>query len=406
MCRLFLLMKNSYRLLIVTLLTAFLLNACDSKSEQAPTVEVGKTYRFATFNIAMGLENYGDMAAALTSGEDSRLLDLAKVLQIVRPEVVLLAEFDYDPAVDAAELLNSNYLQNADEGLQPISYAYSFRPTVNTGAGSGLDIDQNGKLGDPGDAWGFGRFPGQYGMLILSMHPIDVTSVRSFQSLLWKDLPDAHRPVDEGGQSHYPDEIWNALRLSSKNHVDLPIDLDGKTVHFLVSHPTPPVFDGPEDRNGKRNHDEIALWSHFISQDAKPWMIDDIGQAGGLAQGADFIIAGDLNADPVDGDANPGAIDLLLKNERVDSSCIPTSRGGAEATETQAGINLQHDGNPAQDTSDFNDETVGNYRLDYVLPSSNLNVEGCGVFWPASDEPHHGLTDFSDHRLVWLDIAR
>ena len=34
------------------------------------------------------------------------------------------------------------------------------------------------------------------------------------------------------------------------------IQIDGKTVHFLTSHPTPPVFDGPEDRNGTRNGDE------------------------------------------------------------------------------------------------------------------------------------------------------
>ena len=36
-----------------------------------------------------------------------------------------------------------------------------------------------------------------------------------------------------------------------------------ETVHFLVSHPTPPVFDGPEDRNGPRNYDEIRFWADY-----------------------------------------------------------------------------------------------------------------------------------------------
>lgn len=390
---------------MAVILAAILLQACDVATMPKPVEDARNSYRFATFNIAMGLDNYGDMTAALKSGDDSRLQDLATVLQVVRPDVVLLAEFDYDPAADAADLLNKNYLQKAGASTEPISYAYSFRPTVNTGVDSGLDLDRNGSTGDPGDAWGFGRFPGQYGMLVLSRHPIDISSVRSFQSLLWKDMPDALWPMNEDGSHFYPGEIRNAMRISSKNHVDVPIELNGRTVHFLISHPTPPVFDGPEDRNGKRNHDEIALWSHFISPGEKPWMVDDIGQSGGLTLGADFIIAGDLNADPVDGDAYPGAINQLLDHEAVNSTCVPTSKGGAEAAQTQAGINLEHGGDPAQDTSDFNDETVGNYRLDYVLPSIGLGVDGCGVFWPASDEAHHGVTDFSDHRLVWLDIS-
>ena len=56
------------------------------------------------------------------------------------------------------------------------------------------------------------------------------------------------------------------------------------------------------------------------------------------------------------------------------------------------------------DTGDFNDEYVGNMRLDYALPSATLAVTGCGVFWPAEGERGHDLIDASDHRLVWVDI--
>ena len=134
-------------------------------------------------------------------------------------------------------------------------------------------------------------------------------------------------------------------------------------------------------------------------------MVDDEGNRGGLAPGESFVIAGDLNADPFDGDSVTGAIDQLLRSPLIDSSCTPTSAGAAEATVQQAGVNLQHRGDPAHDTSDFNDERVGNLRLDYLLPSQGLSLEGCGVFWPAVAEDGSALVEVSDHRLVWLDIT-
>lgn len=395
--------------ILITLLTILAIQACDVsmdvESDTQVDPEPASVVRFATFNIAMGLNEAGEMATALESGSDDRLRSLARVLQIVRPDVVLLAEFDFDLSIEAADLLNRNYLQHAGEGLEGISYAFSYRPTVNTGVDSGLDIDGNGQHGDPTDAWGFGRFPGQYGMMILSHFPIDAAAIRSFQTLKWSEFPDALRPINEGGESYYSDEVWAQLRLSSKNHVDIPVQAGDQLIHFLVTHPTPPGFDGPEDRNGKRNHDELALWTRFLDAHPADWLVDDNGITGGIGDGSNFIIAGDLNADPHDGGAMPGAIAQLLDHPLVDSDCIPASHGGAEAAEQQAGFNLEHSGNPAFDTSDFNDETVGNLRVDYLLPSRTLAVQDCGVFWPASNEPHHGLAEFSDHRLVWLDVS-
>lgn len=59
------------------------------------------------------------------------------------------------------------------------------------------------------------------------------------------------------------------LRLSSKSHWDVPIDIplgDGVTqrVHMLLHHPTPPAFDGQEGRNLRRNHDEIRLFADYV----------------------------------------------------------------------------------------------------------------------------------------------
>ena len=209
-----------------------------------------------------------------------------------------------------------------------------------------------------------------------------------------------------GGRSFYPDATWGRLRLSSKSHWDLVFNLEGKELHLLAFHPTPPVFDGPEDRNGRRNFDEIRFWREYTDPAGAEFIVDDAGAAGGIGPGTAFVIAGDFNADPDDGDGMDGAAGQLLAAPWIDAGCIPASVGGAEAAARQGGVNLDHRGDPATDTADFADEHAGNLRLDYLLPSRGLEVLGCGVFWPAAAEAGVNPAEVSDHRLVWLDIAR
>jgi endonuclease/exonuclease/phosphatase family metal-dependent hydrolase len=361
--------------------------------------------RIATFNIAMGLNEEGQLTKNLASGQDTRLQQVAEILQRVRPDILLLNEFDYTPDHDAADLFNKHYLAQSWNGQQPIEYAFSFDGPVNTGVDSGLDLDGNGATGDPQDAWGFGRFPGQYGMMVLSRFPIDLVASRTFQYFPRSALPGALRPLKQDGSGFHPDEIWQQLRLSSKSHWDLQIDTGAQDLHFLVHHPTPSVFDGPEDRNGTRNHDENRFWVEYLATGERQYIIDDQGRRGGLGANSAFVVAGDLNADPHDGDSVPGAIQQLLQFELINSSCTPQSTGAAQAAATQGGISLKHKGDPANDTSDFNDQRVGNLRLDYVLPSKHLVIRGCGVFWPAPGEAGHELVEASDHRLVWLDVS-
>ncbi len=73
------------------------------------------------------------------------------------------------------------------------------------------------------------------------------------------------------------------MRLSSKSHWDIPININGKEIHILASHPTPPVFDGPENRNGNRNHDEIRFWRDYIDNTQANYIYDDGGKKGGLS---------------------------------------------------------------------------------------------------------------------------
>ncbi len=361
--------------------------------------------RVATFNVAMGLPDEGALSARLARDDDQALSNLAAVLQRVRPDVILLNEFDYTAGPENVDRLRAHYLARPQApGLSAIEYPHSFTAPVNTGVDSGLDLDGDGALHGPGDAWGYGQFPGQYGMLVLSRFPIDLEAVRTFREFHWRAMPDAARPAIPGGRPFYDDETWARLRLSSKSHWDLPLQLPHAALHLLASHPTPPVFDGPEDRNGARNRDEIRFWADYIRPGHGDYIVDDAGRPGGLAEDAAWVVAGDLNADPADGDSRPGGIDLFLDGDWVNHDCVPTSAGAVEAAKQQAGANLEHAGDPAHDTADFNDRYTGNLRADYVLTGADVEVSDCGVFWPRAGEPGHETVGFSDHRLVWIDL--
>ena len=388
-------MRKSHFPLLPLLCCLMMFIAAAAIADDSPGV------RFATFNIAMGLESEDELYRRLISGDDEALKKVAAIIQQVRPDVLLLNEFDWYE-LDSTLLFIKNYLEIPQFENTAISYDHALSGAVNTGSDSSLDLNNNGVLGEAEDAWGYGKFSGQYGMAVLSRFPLKLE--RSFRFFKWSDMPGALIPMNPDGSTWYPQEIYEKLRLSSKSHWDIAVTIEDSPVHFLVSHPTPPVFDGPEDRNGKRNHDEIRLWADYIDPQRSTYIYDDKGKKGGLAEDAQFVIAGDLNADPVDGDSSANAILQLLKHPKVDAACLPVSKGSEEATITQGGKNLQHRGNPASDTGDFNDKYTGNMRIDYVLPSATLSVAGCGVYWPAMNEPGHELLDASDHRLVWLDV--
>lgn len=368
-----------------------------------------KTLRVATYNTSL----YSDAAGGLIrelEGDSAHARKIAAVLRKVRPDLVLLNEFDYDEAGRAADLFQRKYLEAAQPGGgEPLRYPYRYLAPVNTGVPSGLDLDGNGETGGSGrnrgnDAWGYGLHPGQYGMLVLSRYPIDAQQVRTFQLFKWSALPDATPPVDPASRrAFYSDAIWRQLRLSSKSHWDVPVRSPGGVVHFLASHPTPPVFDGPEDRNGLRNADEIRLWREYLSPGDKSWLCDDAGRCGGLAEGERFVIAGDLNNDPVDGDGHHDAIIELLEHPRVMRMATPRSEGGAETARAYAAQGLAHRGAPEHVTGDFGPK-AGAMRLDYVLPSVGFALKGSGVFWPKQGDPDAAIADGSDHHLVWVDL--
>jgi hypothetical protein len=246
-------------------------------------------------------------------------------------------------------------------------------------------------------------------MALLSRHPIRSDAARTFRMLPWSAMPQATRPA-----GYWSDEEWNALRLSSKSHWDVPVRIAGRDVHMLCSHPTPPAFDGAEDRNGCRNHDEIRFWLDYLTPDRAQWIVDDQGARGGLAADAHFVVLGDLNCDPVDGDSKRDVLLQLLAHPRVFDPA-PKSTGGKQASLEQWALNAEHKGDAACDTADFEDEAPkadapgtggpGNLRVDYALPSRSLFFAASAVYWPTQREAGGAIVGASDHRLVFVDVG-
>jgi hypothetical protein len=369
--------------------------------------------RFATFNASLNRNNAGDALRDLSTTTNAQARTVAEIIQRARPDVLLINEFDFEPNLALANAFRTNYLQVSQNGASPINYPYVFVAPSNTGIPSGMDLDNSGSVGGPNDAFGFGFFPGQFGMAVFSRYPIDQAAVRTFQFFLWKDMPGARlpdNPATAAPADWYSPAELAVFRLSSKSHWDVPIQIGRKTVHFLVSHPTPPVFDGPEDRNGTRNADEIRFSADYISPGPRSaYIYDDAGVRGGLKPGELFVIAGDQNSDPLDGDSIPGSAQQLLDHPLVNSKVTPQSAGAIEAAALQGGANLTHRSDPRFDTADFADSAPGNLRADYVLPRKTLGIVGSAVFWPVQADPLFRLTGVfpfpsSDHRLVWIDV--
>lgn len=363
--------------------------------------------RVATFNIKELSVQMLENVNAEGQGRDPQVIAAARIIQRVRPDVLVILEIDHDMVTPGANndrtarLLAKNYLAH---GEAPITYEHFYAAPCNTGLLSGVDLNNDGVIAKPsdvndrtfgGDCYGFGNYPGQYSMAVLSRVPMKADRARTFQNFLWKDLPGHH--IADG---LFGAEALSVARLSSKSHWDIPITFGDKPVHLLVSHPTPQGFDGPEDRNGRRNFDEILLWKLFL--DGSDALVDDNSARGGLPEDADFVLVGDLNAAPSRGSKydEQFAMDLLLNHPRVQDTGEVTSAPGALR------------GRPAGPPDFIERNTIGSSngsRIDYVLPSKTLKVVGGGVYWPSAETELENciLAEYaSDHRLVWVDIAR
>ncbi len=407
-------------------LLLLILTGCGSRAE---------TVRIATFNSSLSREAPGELLAAVRTGDDAKAKAVAAVIQAARPDVLLLQEFDYDASGETLELFQRNYLAVAQQpNLEPIRYRHAYLAPSNTGVPTGVDLNGDGLVAPcegaevgtaayAADCHGYGLFPGQGAFVILSRHPIDNDGIEAFGDLVWRDLEKHSMPYvypADGGR--------DPRRLSSTNHVSVPVLVGDTVVRLLAAHPR--FSRSGNSVEGTRNHDEIALLHGMALEAEEP-----------------FVIAGDLGADRCDGSLyryqprslarfersewervlfevaglqfvgnrtqtalpQPHAIESLLESELIWSNLVVAGWGGEEAARRDGGANDAHVGPPVADTADFEDVQRGNLRVDYVLPSADLGFRGGGIFWPASERPIRGVDlatveRASDHRLVWVDV--
>lgn len=326
--------------------------------------EGAKTLRIATYDPGLSRKGPGLLLRDIRNS-DPQVLAAAQVIAAVAPDVILLTGFDWDH--DGAALTAFADLL-ARSGL---SLPNHFAARPNSGIATGLDLDGDDRPGEADDAQGWGQFTGQNGMALLSRLPVG--PVADYTDRLWRDLSDNLMPDT-------PADIAAIQRLSSTAHWDVTVQTPSGPLHLLAWSATPPVFDGPEDRNGRRNHDEAAFWLRHLPA-------------------APYVLIGNANLDPVDGDGRPDALRALMSHAQD-----PHPRGAWQPPQT--GLNAAQKGDAALDTGDFDDARIGNLRVDYILPAKGLTVADSGVLWPAPQNPLAQLVGTaSDHRLVWIDLA-
>lgn len=276
-----------------------------------------------------------------------------QVIRSARPDVLLLTDFDWDYRGAALAALQARL---SEQGLD---FPFHYAPQPNTGIDTGFDIDGNGHLSEPRDAQGYGDFTGQHGMALLSRRPIDTDQARDFSGVLWRDLPGA-----QIAGAQLPHGAEAVQRLASTAFWDVPIKTGAGALHLWAYAATTPVFDGPEDRNGRRNADETAFWRLHL--DAAPPALA-------------FVIIGRANLDPDHGEGRRETMRQLLADPRLQ--------------DPKPASDLAPAVNPLA-TADFGG-VVGPLRLDYILPGAGLKVIGAGTI---------GAPQAGKHRLVWVDL--
>ncbi len=332
--------------------------------------------RVATFKAGLGGEGPGLLLRDLHRGEDERIGPVIAMIAEAAPDILVLQGIDWD----AGGATLSALARRIAEAGPDYPHRFALRP--NTGIPTPFDLDGDGWRGGPRDRQGYGDYSGANGMAILSRHPILGGEARDLSQLLWADLPGAIPPP-------LPGDVAAIQRLSSVAHWIVPVKIGRTRLTLLTWEATPPVFDGPEDRNGRRNRDEAALWTHLLD-----------GELDVPAPEAPLVLVGVANLDPADGEGRRDALAALLSDPRLQDP-RPRSAGA------EAAADPGHAGDPGLDTADYG-TPPGNLRVSYILPSADLEVADAGVVWPAPDDPAAARfgprAHWPAHRLVWVDL--
>ncbi|MEM8824105.1 MAG: endonuclease/exonuclease/phosphatase family protein [Pseudomonadota bacterium] len=315
-----------------------------------------ETLRIATFHSGLSRKGPGTLVRDLMSGRDDQAEAVQDVIARAAPDVLLLLDVDWDHGGVALDTLVERLAEHG------VDYPYRVAPQPNTGRPSGFDLDGNGRSDEARDALGYGRFSGDGGLVILARVPLgEVTD----HGPLWIDASDVADDL-------LPEGAGAVMPLATVGQWSVPVA--GMTLIPMAA--GTPVFDGPEDRNGLRNRDELALVARLAASADRP------------------LVLGRANLDPEDGEGHRESVQALLDHPALQDPAPRGAGGGGNG----------HRGDPALDTVNWSGP--GPLRVDYVLPPRDVEVVASGVVWPAPDDPFREVVEASGTgRLVWVDIA-
>lgn len=299
---------------------------------------VGQRLRVATFDAGLSSREPGLLAADLAGGQNARAQQVAEVIKRADADVLLLTGFDADE--QALATFNNEYLKNASSDGPAVDYRYRYVGPSNLGVASGADLDQDKIVGGPGDAWGYGEFPGQGSMVLLSRHPIDIGDIQVLTDQRWAEVP-GNRLAEAG----LTQTASAAIPVMESGLWDVPLTIAGQKLRVIAVQARP----GSEQLGyaAARHHDELTVIGDWV--DAADYLRDDQGAA--PSNTAPYVVMGELGRD----ERHNAAVDSLLEKIGVAEQGIHDQLNyilpdGAFSIVNHGSIELQPvDGAPDQD---------------------------------------------------------
>lgn len=349
--------------------------------------------RIATLNADLTGSSLEDALESLEGGGDAEARAVAETAQLNAPDVLVITGISYDEDEQIAETFKQEYLERSQNGEDALSYPYMYTGETNSGLDSGADLDGDGQIGGPGDAFGYGSYAGEYSMAIFSTQPIITDEVRTFQSFLWEDMPGNSMPEED-----YSAVERSIMRLACATVWDVPVRTqDGEHLHLVAT--TTPEMGSDVEADGNRGEDQRRLLTDYVSGDG--WYIyDDEGDKGALSPDDDFVVVGQPDTTTPDVDEDLGAL--------LDSPSLQDPEPEAVTEQPLSDRVGTEDSDPLATRSVSGGPDI---RASYTLLSKSVDVNGSGVFWPGRGEFGFDLVDpsedaSSDDRLVWVDLTQ
>lgn len=196
----------------------------------------------AVWNADLSRDGPGLLLRELRRGDDPLTGRITDEIARLRPDVLLLSRMDIDYQNLAVAALQAALAQRG------AVYPYALAPPQNRGLASEFDLNGDGRAGGPGDVQGWGRYPGDGAMVLLSRWPLRL--VQDHTALLWRDLP-------RGGPAGRPP----VQRLASSGYWVVGLELPGGHPggHLLVWAAGAERFEGAE-----RARAETGFWWHWL----------------------------------------------------------------------------------------------------------------------------------------------